>query len=288
MLRVLAKPAASLYQPGGPNLSVEKSKSTLRAPSPTNSLDGRVTTASYRFPVRPRRCRECQRVFRPSSGHLRCPSCRSKSVCTCGASKQLKSGTCGQCRSESGDTNSNWKGGRSRHKAGYVMVRIPIILAPGSIRMCSNTSLSQKTFLAGIYWMERQCITAIAFATTTDRKNSNFGLDPSQPASASVMPSPGAHEIIERYENDGAPPTALTITRESPWRWPSAKRSPLLSGRRKCSWSGRFAHLRAQSVAQPERIHPTFCSGIGQAQRHQSKATSGLSHRGLRRSRWIE
>ena len=57
--------------------------------------------------------------------------------------------------------------------------------------MCSNTSLSQKTFLAGIYWMERQCITAIAFATTTDRKTSNFGLDPSQPASASVMPSPG-------------------------------------------------------------------------------------------------
>ena len=28
-----------------------------------------------------------------------------------------------------------------------------------------------------------------------------------------------AHEIIDRYEGDGAPPTALTISRESPWRW---------------------------------------------------------------------
>src|ERR1700683_1211967 len=75
--------------------------------------------------VQCRRCRECQHVFRPSSGHLRCPACRSKSVCACGRSKQLKSATCGECRSVALEAIGNWKGGRTRHKAGYVMVRAP-------------------------------------------------------------------------------------------------------------------------------------------------------------------
>jgi hypothetical protein len=41
--------------------------------------------------MRCRRCGDCRRVFRPSSGHHHCPSCRSKSVCSCGRLKQLKS-----------------------------------------------------------------------------------------------------------------------------------------------------------------------------------------------------
>ena len=35
-----------------------------------------------------------------------------------------------------------------------------------------------------------------------------------------------AHEIIERYESDGAPPTALTISRENPWRWGGSNPRP--------------------------------------------------------------
>ena len=31
---------------------------------------------------------------------------------------------CGECRSEAGPDNSNWRGGRSYSKAGYVMVRV--------------------------------------------------------------------------------------------------------------------------------------------------------------------
>jgi HNH endonuclease len=39
--------------------------------------------------------------------------------------KQVKSRTCAACRSQSKESNGNWKGGRSKHKAGYVMIRIP-------------------------------------------------------------------------------------------------------------------------------------------------------------------
>ena len=35
-----------------------------------------------------------------------------------------------------------------------------------------------------------------------------------------------AHEIIERYEGDGAPPTILTISRENPWRWRDSNPRP--------------------------------------------------------------
>lgn len=45
--------------------------------------------------------------------------------CACGKQKRAKSDTCRACRTEAGTANSNWKGGRTRHKAGYVMVRAP-------------------------------------------------------------------------------------------------------------------------------------------------------------------
>jgi HNH endonuclease len=35
-----------------------------------------------------------------------------------------------------------------------------------------------------------------------------------------------AHEIIDRYEGDGAPPTALTTRRENPWRWGGSNPRP--------------------------------------------------------------
>jgi hypothetical protein len=75
--------------------------------------------------MRHKRCRECSGVFRPSSMHLRCPACRCKDLCPCGRTKQVKSATCGMCRTEVGEANGNWKGGRTRHKAGYVMVHVP-------------------------------------------------------------------------------------------------------------------------------------------------------------------
>jgi hypothetical protein len=70
-------------------------------------------------------CVECNREFRPSSRHLRCPGCRAKSVCACGGVKQVKSATCGSCRTVGESFNGNWKGGRTMHKAGYLMIRVP-------------------------------------------------------------------------------------------------------------------------------------------------------------------
>jgi hypothetical protein len=70
-------------------------------------------------------CVECGREYQPSSGHLRCPSCRSHNLCACGARKGLKYATCSACRTESGDSNSNWRGGRTRHKRGYILLWAP-------------------------------------------------------------------------------------------------------------------------------------------------------------------
>ena len=72
-----------------------------------------------------RTCRECGREFQPSSGHLRWPACRSRDLCSCGERKQGKSATCSNCRTVAGSSNGHWKGGRIRHKAGYVMVWAP-------------------------------------------------------------------------------------------------------------------------------------------------------------------
>src|SRR6185437_16113943 len=78
-------------------------------------------------------CTECGRTFQPSSGHLRCPSCRSRDLCACGAGKQKHSATCFACATHSGASNGHWRGGRARHKAGYIM-----ILAPGHPRATAS------------------------------------------------------------------------------------------------------------------------------------------------------
>ena len=70
-------------------------------------------------------CTQCGRTFQPSSGHLRCPACRSRNLCACGARKQVHSATCANCRTEKGASNSNWKGGQTRHKRGYLMLWVP-------------------------------------------------------------------------------------------------------------------------------------------------------------------
>jgi HNH endonuclease len=70
-------------------------------------------------------CRECGRTFLPSSRHLRCTACRSRDLCSCGNRKQLKSSTCWECRPQQLEFNRNRKGGRTRHHAGYLMVRVP-------------------------------------------------------------------------------------------------------------------------------------------------------------------
>ena len=83
------------------------------------------TYIRYNLDMTTKTCSECGREYEPSSRHLRCPACRSKDLCSCGAPKQGKSATCSHCRSVAGASNGRWKGGRTRHKAGYVMVWAP-------------------------------------------------------------------------------------------------------------------------------------------------------------------
>jgi len=75
-----------------------------------------------------RTCANCRCAFVPSSRHLRCSSCRrqaSHDLCACGSPKQRESSTCRGCQPTRGELNGNWRGGRTTHKAGYVMRRVP-------------------------------------------------------------------------------------------------------------------------------------------------------------------
>ena len=150
-----------------------------------------VTPARYVCEVRCRRCRECEHVFRPSSGHLRCPACRSKSVCACGRSKQLKSATCSDGRSVAAEANGNWKGGRTRHKAGYVMVRAPDHPRATSGPYVFEHILVAEDLLGRFLHDGETFIIGTAFDTTIVPRTSSCGRPPSHQASGSVMPSHG-------------------------------------------------------------------------------------------------
>jgi hypothetical protein len=41
------------------------------------------------------------------------------------SAQQYKAATCSACRTESGASNSNWRGGRTRHKRGYILLWAP-------------------------------------------------------------------------------------------------------------------------------------------------------------------
>jgi Zn ribbon nucleic-acid-binding protein len=149
------------------------------------------TPSRYRGSMRCRRCRECQRVFRPSSRHIRCPSCRSRDTCECGRSKQVKSVTCGVCRSNSEMANGNWRGGRTRHKAGYVMVRAPEHPRAVSGPYVSSTFLWRRSYWVRICWTGRTCTIATACETTTGLRTWSSGRIHSRQAFESATPSRG-------------------------------------------------------------------------------------------------
>lgn len=74
------------------------------------------------------RCSTCERVYKPSSRHKNCPACRAKSKrkkCpSCGNHMAAASKLCFKCTPREGAACGNWKGGKTIHKAGYVMVRV--------------------------------------------------------------------------------------------------------------------------------------------------------------------
>lgn len=75
-------------------------------------------------------CPNCNKDFLPTSNHKMCPTCRyhsNKDTCVCGSVKAKSSSICASCHAsnQSMKTNGNWKGGKTIHKSGYVMVRTP-------------------------------------------------------------------------------------------------------------------------------------------------------------------
>ena len=185
-----------------------------------------VTTLRYGRSMRCRRCRECEKVFRPSSGHLACPACRSRDLCTCGQPKQVKSATCSACRSESWDANSNWRGGRSRHKAGYVVVRVPDHPRAGRHPYVFEHVLVAEQML-GRYLVKGETVHH-RNGVRDDNRPENLELwTRPQPSGIRVSDALAwAHEIIERYEGVSAPPTMLTRAPEHPWRWRDSNPRP--------------------------------------------------------------
>ena len=144
--------------------------------------------------------------------------------CECGRSKQVKSATCGVCRSVSTEANGNWKGGRTRHKAGYVMVR-----APGHPRATSGPYVFEHILVAedllGRHLRDGETVHH-RNGVRDDNRPGNLELWTSpQPSGIRVSDAiEWARAILQRYEGVGAPPTTLTISRESPWRWRDSNR----------------------------------------------------------------
>ena len=169
-----------------------------------------VTSVAYRIEMPLRECEECRRAFEPSSRHLRCPACRARDLCTCGRPKQAKSVTCGTCRNEAGDTNGNWKGGRTRHKAGYVMVR-----APGHPRAGRSPYVFEHILVAEEI-LGRHLVDGESVHHRNGVRDDNDPRTSSLDASSTVRyQGERRHRVgapdLRTYGGPGAPPTMLTL-----------------------------------------------------------------------------
>jgi hypothetical protein len=153
-------------------------------------------------------------VYKPSSRHLRCPACRAKATCACGRTKQIKSDTCATCRSVAKEANGNWKGGRTRHKAGYVMVRVPDHPRAGKSPYVFEHILVAEQIL-GRYLSPGESIHH-RNGVRADNRPENLELwTTPQPSGIRVSDAIAwAVEILRRYTDwePGAPPTMLEST----------------------------------------------------------------------------
>ena len=165
-----------------------------------------------------RMCAECGREFQPSSRHLRCPSCRSRDFCKCGEPKQGKSATCAKCRSVAGSSNGHWKGGRTRHKAGYVMLRVPEHPRAGKGNYVFEHIVVWSRSSGATCYRRSPSITEMAYVMTTVQKTWNCGLVRSPPASGLAMPSRGHARYLLVMQGLRTPPTMLKTSLEHSWR----------------------------------------------------------------------
>ena len=135
--------------------------------------------------------------------------------------------TCRTCRSDAGDANGNWKGGRTRHKAGYVMVR-----APGHPRAGRRSPYVFEHILVAEEILGRHLVDGESVhhrnGVRDDNRPENLELwTRPQPSGIRVSDAiEWARQIYERYGGPGAPPTMLTLSPEHPWRWRESNPRP--------------------------------------------------------------
>src|ERR1700727_1589802 len=145
-------------------------------------------------------CSECRRSFEPSSRHLRCPSCRSHDLCACGATKQVHSATCSAWRTEKGDSNSNWRGGQTRHKKGYLMSRVPGHPRAGNGNYVFEHILVMERVL-GRYLLPSESVHHLNGVRDDNRpENLELWTRPQPPGIRGADAVAWAREILARYE----------------------------------------------------------------------------------------
>jgi len=162
----------------------------------------------------------------PLQPALNCPACRARDLCACGQPKQVKSASCGNCRTGAAAANGNWKGGRTRHKAGYVTVH-----APGHPRAGRSPYVFEHILVAeqtlGRYFVEGESVHHLNGVRDDNRpENLELWTRP-QPTGIRVSDAiDWARSIYDRYVGPGAPPTMLTISPEHSWRWRESNPRP--------------------------------------------------------------
>ena len=70
-------------------------------------------------------CPQCNKSFSITTRHKLCSTCRKQNYkipCPiCNQPIRPNSKTCSSCRPKTGSSNPAWKGGKSRHKKGYIL-----------------------------------------------------------------------------------------------------------------------------------------------------------------------
>ena len=135
-------------------------------------------------------------------------------MCVCGNQKQVKSSRCGSCRTEVGEANGNWRGGRTRHKAGYVMVRVPD--HPRGPYVFEHILVAEE--LLGRYLAGGESVHHLNGVRDDNRpENLELWTRP-QPSGIRVIDAIAwARQIYELHVAGGTPPTVLTVSSKHPW-----------------------------------------------------------------------
>jgi hypothetical protein len=160
-----------------------------------------------------RTCRDCGREFTPSSGHLSCPKCRFAVIgyiaCACGLPKQKYSALCTRCVTRAGSANAHWKGGRTYHRKGYVLVKAydhPRATKHGYVfeHILVMEAVLGRHLVAGetVHHLN---------GVRDDNRPENLELW-TRPQPSGIRASDAiawAREILARYDGAGAPPTSF-------------------------------------------------------------------------------